>query len=1030
MYEKPILDGFVPENNELAMRRLYRDMYLHDPIAGAAVDLQAQLPFSDFTLSGLPDQNMLRTFASSLEAIHVKTLLPELATEYQVDGMFIGYANFDDVEKRVKSIMPQNADVCTITELPIYGRDPIIDVQIPEAQKKLFNSTDSRIKEAFAKYGDDMKDMIRVGKFPLDPKFTLYVARRTFATTTKGMSYYRRIIPIWLWEKALLRGTIDLSYRRQKSILHLVVGDEEWEPNNEELTSIVDMFIKADVDPTGAVVATRPGIQTSEIRSGSDFWRYDEIYDFASGAKMRALGISDGFLSGESCMVGNTIVPTSKGLLEIGPIGDPKNGRWQDTKFKVLSRYGVEKAVKWFYNGVKPTIKITTGLGNVAQATHNHQMLVFNTSNGETDWERMDALKRGDLLCINTKGMVRTTPLVLNLPDPSDDALHGGQRKILQKPKFMTPSLAFFLGAIQAEGSISRKGYQIRFSNSDEAFIERVRSALGKVFNTYGAANRLVDLSPYPYSFNQNKNCYELIICSKTLVEWLDTLGMYCDGNQEKTASHYKTIPWSIMQADEQSQIAFMAAYIEGDGSIAKNILIISASNRTLEQFQALLLAHTIVSNKYNNRVQVSGIDADVLWNKIAPYMVSKRYAPNTERRGRCKYGIPCQWLVDLLNRRKIKHDRHGIDFADDDGDVIHLRGFKNICHGRKQLGYDAYGSGLFDKFLVDLKLISRKAWKKLVTLFDLGYRFVPIKSISKGGNRPTFDLSIQKGHEPAYVANGMVVHNTYNNMETSLSVFLEQIRAFREFITRKVFYQRLFPLIAMENGFEIREKKIETKGSFNDGRIQGIMSKAGVMKYQAVIGSSNFVNLSNDDNEVDITKLHMPKMHWHKALKPEADSAYISMLSELQQSSGLPIPLRIWAAAGGLPITDIMQSLDEDVKLRKLVDAYKKKLPKNPEEEAAQLFSGASTSGYLRTQRNRNRSFESIEMKDPDTQKVLSRKGRNVMEERANKKASPVLANLAKRDNAKELNARGARQRAYHFMLNKTMFGNLETNS
>jgi hypothetical protein len=237
--------------------------------------------------------------------------------------------------------------------------------------------------------------------------------------------------------------------------------------------------------------------------------------------------------------------------------------------------------------------------------------------------------------------------------------------------------------------------------------------------------------------------------------------------------------------------------------------------------------------------------------------------------------------------------------------------------------------------------------------------------------------------------------------METSLSVFLEQIRAFRDLITRKIFYQKLFPLIAIDNDFKINDTPTETTGSTGrDPRIVVKRTSSGKEKFYATIGQSRLMTMA-DGEEIDLTKFYMPKMHWHKALKPEADAAYIDMLGQLSER-GLPIPLRIWAAAGGLPITDIMQSLEEDVRIRKKVDAYKKKLPKAPEEEAAQMFSGAATMKEVLAGK-RNRSFDSVEMRDPDTRKTLSRKGRVVHEERINKAAARVLANMAQKDNSVE---------------------------
>lgn len=568
-YDKEILTGFMQPGNEVAMRRMFRDIYSHDPVAGSAVDMMSEMPWSDFTLSGLPDQDMLRVFAKSMEAISIKTLLPEATREYQVLGAHVSAINFDDKDNALTSLMPQDIDSCVVTPLPMYGRDPIIDVMIPKHVKQLIERAkqDKRIAQAFDKYGEDLLKMAQGDRFPLDPKYTVYLPRRTFATSTVGTSYYQRILPIWILEKALLRGTIDLAYRRQKSILHLIVGDEEWEPNNQELTQIVNMFITADVDPTGAVVATRPGIQTNEIRNGSDFWRYDEIYDFVSSAKMRALGISEGFLSGDA----------------------------------------------------------------------------------------------------------------------------------------------------------------------------------------------------------------------------------------------------------------------------------------------------------------------------------------------------------------------------------------------------------------------------------------------------------------------------SFNTMETSLSVFLEQIRSFRESMTRRLFYQKLFPLIAVSNDFKIEEKKrLETRGTVHTRGRNGSSYAINIGANPRHVTFAGFQ--SRAEEEVDITEYWMPRLQWHKGLKPEADSAYLEILNTLAEK-GMPVPLRMWAAASGVSVPEVMSSLSEDVKLRKKIKKYQDALPKSPQEEAGEMF-GAQASlldaiaphrkPLVRAERTFG-DFGTGEMRDPLTGKALSRKGVRVIEERMVKTGAAALASVAAKENAATKAAHPAADRIFHYFKSKS---------
>ena len=102
---------------------------------------------------------------------------------------------------------------------------------------------------------------------------------------------------------------------------------------------------------------------------------------------------------------------------------------------------------------------------------------------------------------------------------------------------------------------------------------------------------------------------------------------------------------------------------------------------------------------------------------------------------------------------------------------------------------------------------------------------------------------------------------------------------------------------------------------------------------YTILCDGSNYVP---DMKGVDISEYYLPKINWHKALKPEADREYMDVLNTLQ-AHGVPIGLRQWAAAGGVSIHELMGSLDDDIAMRKKVAAYQKKLPKDSTPSAGE---------------------------------------------------------------------------------------------
>jgi hypothetical protein len=122
------------------------------------------------------------------------------------------------------------------------------------------------------------------------------------AADSSGTSYYERILPIHLMEKAMIRGSTDQVQRRQRAVLHITVtGDgDDFVPTMANLEAMRDMWATADNDPTGAIIVTHSGVQPSEVRGAGDFFRADELFEYFNSSKYKALGISEAMITGEA----------------------------------------------------------------------------------------------------------------------------------------------------------------------------------------------------------------------------------------------------------------------------------------------------------------------------------------------------------------------------------------------------------------------------------------------------------------------------------------------------------------------------------------------------------------------------------------------------------------------------------------------------------------------------------------------------------------------------------------------------------
>lgn len=291
----PAEPGYA-DMSQLAL--FYRDIYQNDPVSGSVVDIQSSFPFSDFDLRGL-DEGQLNIYKESLDQLNVLRMMPIISTAYLVDGFFCGSLVFDPKEKRFLDTLVHDALQCQVINSPFFNQQPTINVQTSNATNELLNSDSQFNREYLTSLPQSFIDLLRQGSFTLNPISTLFIGRRTL-TDRAYMSFLHRVLPMYLIEKTMFRGTLVEASRRQRATTHLTAGDDIWTPTGEELQALVSQFQQAEFDPLGGWVSTRNAVQVNDIRPGGDFWKWTDMADIMVPYKLRALCTSESFLSGET----------------------------------------------------------------------------------------------------------------------------------------------------------------------------------------------------------------------------------------------------------------------------------------------------------------------------------------------------------------------------------------------------------------------------------------------------------------------------------------------------------------------------------------------------------------------------------------------------------------------------------------------------------------------------------------------------------------------------------------------------------
>lgn len=299
--EPSIIDDWIPRD-PVSLHKLLRNIYLRDPVAGPAVDLFRELPWSNFKLIGVQDNKKREIYEDALDSINIPVLMPELTAEFLVFGRTIASLIFDESKGFWTDVIIHDPDFVKIEPVPIHGIDPKLDLTPTPGLKKFISSKDPRDIVARERMSGELLNRLLKGQdVPLDPENTLFVPRKAFGSDAIGTSYYTRIFYLHAIEKYLLNATVLQAKRRPGAIRHITAGEDNWEPDQSEMDDLASALLQADEDPVGAVIVTRTGVQIGDVPGyGGQIWKISDEWGFLLEAKMKGLGISDAFLSSEA----------------------------------------------------------------------------------------------------------------------------------------------------------------------------------------------------------------------------------------------------------------------------------------------------------------------------------------------------------------------------------------------------------------------------------------------------------------------------------------------------------------------------------------------------------------------------------------------------------------------------------------------------------------------------------------------------------------------------------------------------------
>jgi len=489
-----------------------------------------------------------------------------------------------------------------------------------------------------------------------------------------------------------------------------------------------------------------------------------EVFDCAMGERaispmghVRMMAAVQPGLSGaiSKCVVGDTLIASAEGLLRIGSLyqGESEDS-FREEHLVISSLDGDRKADSFYYGGSRPVRRVTLRSGHSITGTLPHRLLVAG-ANG-LEWKSLADIGTGDAVALQYGAELwSATPASLRGIDVS--GAYGCQKKV-SLPTEMSEELAFLLGAYASEGHTTSSNWTITITNSVPEVLERVRRAWESVF---GLQARLTA---------DAGRCPGVALSSKTVVEFMAALG--CGSRASE-----KRIPDVVLRSPREMVLSFLQglaldAYVTT--STAPKWAICLDSRGLLDDLQAVMTNLGVMSGRVTKHNKVNGKDYDEVYAaglqgqlmaSLVRFLEPDKAAAAAEYL-RMDLGSGTADLVPGITGRELYQ-------------LIPLgrRGRDHVLSWRNQF-----------TFLLDHRTqhVSRSTLERVSTVpgvklpawlrqvLDGNLHFSPVTSVADAGEAEVFDLSVPETH--AFVANGIMNHNTVNMPETATVEDVEKI--------------------------------------------------------------------------------------------------------------------------------------------------------------------------------------------------------------------------------------------------------------
>jgi ribonucleoside-diphosphate reductase alpha chain len=442
-------------------------------------------------------------------------------------------------------------------------------------------------------------------------------------------------------------------------------------------------------------------------------------------------------LAPTGCLVGDSLVSTSHGLVRLRTLGDPVGDKWQPLDLEVATDEGAREATQFYVNGFEQVVSIETGRGYRIQGTPTHRIRVVD-EDGNWVWKRFAEIDEGDRVPL-MRGSLIGEPRTVALPPLGD--LYRSSDFRTRVPREITPELAELVGYFMGDGSLHAKGLRFCVSKEDQDVVEHLCDLVAALFGLDTAVS-------------EKKGYTEVAVNSVPLAIWWEACGF---AKLPPSAEHsgkgwHAHIPDVVLHTnDRQVYAAFIRGLFEADGTTNNGYVSWSTVTESFSRdVQSLLLALGFVTTR-----KIDGTLSN--WGSHDRYVLRLLNVTSAERYLEQIDFISVRKAARLWkgdHRQAARHDhipvsRAMVDELAPENDSLR----KTMLMSLARRGDVSWRSAT--------ALLERTESEELEQL--LGFYFDTVATVETLDDQPTYDISVPDN--VTYVANGFVSHNTISFM-------------------------------------------------------------------------------------------------------------------------------------------------------------------------------------------------------------------------------------------------------------------------